>query len=215
MYARALETLDYDFLSYGRRSAPHDVPPTTSTPTPLPVPAAKSDDLPTGFIPSGGPLDRYILRLHRFRHSPALAQLSYTNLRAITPNNFPSDAIPAYPPLPTVRASRSRPRFVRTGDPMVDELRLSEYVQRHGTQAERNAVDEYARLHTACIAERKRLSDEQRGRALGNVKLLLAHLSAAEDVFVLAAGDTPMARLEAQGVKHVYAQCSASLLPLS
>ncbi len=214
-YARALQTLDYDFLAYGRRSPPRDVPPTPSAPTPRRTSFAGDDDVPAGFIPADGPLDRYLLRLHRFRNSPALAQLSYTNLRAIVPNNFPSQDVPAYPPLPILRRSWSRPSFVRTGDPSFDELRMAGYVQRHGTRAERRALTEFSEVHEACIKERQRLAEVQRTRACENAKLLLAHLVAAEDVFLLAAGNDPAAYLEAVATKRLYEQISARLSPSS
>ncbi|TFK80621.1 hypothetical protein K466DRAFT_636437 [Polyporus arcularius HHB13444] len=210
MYARALETLDYDFLAYGRRSPPHDVPPTVSSPAPL---LASRDDRPLGFIPTDGALDHYFVRLHRFRNSPALAQLSHSSLRVVTPNDFARSSVPVYPPLPDMGTSGavSRPPFIVTGDTTFDERRLYGYVQQHGTQAERDAVAMYGHLRAANIAARRKLADVQKARVQGNVKLLAAHLLAAEVVLLLAAGDDPAARFESFTMKHIYTCITADI----
>lgn len=164
------------------------------------------DDLPAGFIPTGGPLDRYLIQLHRFRESPALAKLSYTNLQAVTPNKFARSSVPKYPPLPDIGTSTSgsRPSSIRTGDAVFDEGCLLGWVQQYGTQAEQSAMVVHGRVREANLAARRKLADTQRARVGENAKLLMMHLLAAVDMFFLAAGDDPAALLEVGRMKYVY-----------
>ncbi len=63
------------------------------------------------------------------------------------------------------------------------------------------------RLPCTGICARRRLSEVQKARMQGNVELLAAHLLAAEDVFLLAAGDDPAAFT----MRHVYTGLTADI----
>lgn len=132
-YERALDECDYLYLAYGRPTPPHDVPP-TPRPVTFRAETLRSDSesaLPPGFIPTGNAnTDRYLIELHRFKSTNPPAEvldvLRLSSERSWTPKLAMED-IPTIPPLPTIAG------FTPTGDPIVDEIILSDYLDAHGT----------------------------------------------------------------------------------
>ncbi|RDX47739.1 hypothetical protein OH76DRAFT_1405530 [Lentinus brumalis] len=178
-WERAYSEGDWEHFAYGTHTPPHDVPPSATSRPKLSREAVASMDPdvpPPGFISTGDPQeDRTLIK--RFRATilgtdPVLPPfLDVFHTPGLAPNIVPEHDIPVYPSLPVPQA----PGFVFTGDPLLDDCRLEEFLDEHGTDAERAAYDAVGEQRTACIEARAKLMEGMLKRSRACKRMIAAH----------------------------------------
>ncbi|RDX47740.1 hypothetical protein OH76DRAFT_1405531 [Lentinus brumalis] len=181
-WERARTEGDWDWVAYGRRNPPHDVPasararPTFSKEFVASLPPGVP---PPGFVTTGNAKDDKSL-IERFRATVlGTDQLLPPFLNPMRTPGLESNVvlerdIPPMPELPVPQA----PGFVFIGDPPLDEQRLDAFLAEHGTEAEQEAFLRAAAARAKCVEARSKLSEEKERRSKAYRALVTEHLTA-------------------------------------
>ncbi|TFK78304.1 hypothetical protein K466DRAFT_657155 [Polyporus arcularius HHB13444] len=175
---------DWDWIAYGQRHPPHDVPlsagarPTFSKDYVASLPPGVP---PPGFVSTGSAEDNQRV-LKRWRATvlgtdkPIPSRLNPMRTPGLMSNVVLERDIPPMPEMPVPKA----PGFVFTGDPPLDERRLHAFLVEHGTEAELMAFWRVARAWAESVEVRTKLVEEKERRSKEYRELAVAHLTAVK-----------------------------------
>ncbi|KAI0705734.1 hypothetical protein C8T65DRAFT_236037 [Cerioporus squamosus] len=173
---------DWDWIAYGRRNPPHDVPLSAGARPAFPkafVASLPPDVPPPGFVTTGNAKDDRRL-IERFRATvlgtdePIPPFLNPMRTPGLASNSVRERDIPPLPDLPAPQA----PGFVFTGDPRLDQDRLDAFLAEHGTEAEREAFVRVVIEFDECVEARSRLHEEKERRSKEFKEMVTEHLTA-------------------------------------
>ena len=167
-----MDDCDYDYLAYGQRSRPHDVPASAGS-RPSPALGTETNGLPPGFIPTGeAATDQYLIEMYRLKASGAPAYLldaMNASSRPKASNRLNENDIPELPPLPEAVG------FVPTGDGKLDEVLLFDYLETHGTAAEQAELKRVLDRRMKALQARQRIASKRMTQVLRTKDAVAAH----------------------------------------